>query len=147
MIKKLSLLVLSAILATGCAYNHVKKSDNASFSDIKKVCFETNQTQNGNPLMEDLINKSLSDLGIETQIVLSKAQTDTSDCSHYLKYSARTKKNRDEFKRLHISFFRVIHNADSYDRVGEISTSGINKYADPNTAPKIHSLISQMVGK
>lgn len=147
MIKKISLLVLSVFVATGCAYNHVKTSDTSSFSDIKKVCFEQNHTSNGNPKMEELLLKSLNDLGIETQTVLSKAQTDASDCTHYLKYSARTNTTKEEFKILHVSFFRVIHNADSYDRVGEISTNGVTKFSNPKTAPKIHNLVSKMLGK
>ena len=122
MIKK-TLLALSAVLPlvlTGCAGSNTRPMSADDSAQISKLCIVMPEKYS-NKMSEkygELFVKIAKDNNLKTATVFSRSQAEEINCSHFMKYSTRSKRPHLT-KFVHLSFYKIQVNANSYKRIAE----------------------------
>ena len=81
MLKKLSVLALSAVIFTGCSWSHVKTVNAVDAGNITKVCVVANSNKPADPAVQQMIQNSLLTLGVDNVLVSGESRSYENQCS------------------------------------------------------------------
>lgn len=143
MLKKLSVLALSAVILTGCSWSHVKTVNSVDAGNITKVCVVANNNKPADPAVQQMIQNSLLTLGVDNILVSGESRSYENQCSNMLKFSTRGG-NAKKIGLLHVRFYKV-NDIDNFKVLGEISHKEKVKVA--NLQPIVNDLIKQLLNK
>lgn len=143
MLKKLSVLALSAVILSGCSWSHVKNVNAVEAGNISKICIVANNNKPADPAVQQMIQNSLYTLGVDNLVISGESRAYENQCSNLLKFSTRGG-NAKKIGLLHVRFYRV-NDIDNLKVIGEISHKKKVKVA--NLQPVVNDLIKQLLNK
>ena len=122
MIKKtlLAMSVALPLVLSGCAGSNTKPMTAEESAQITKLCImmPDSYTKRMSNEYGNLIVQIAKDNNISTETVFSNSQAEDKNCSHFMKYSTRSKRPHLT-KFVHLSFYKIQVNANSYKRIAE----------------------------
>lgn len=151
MIKKtlLAMSVAIPLVISGCAGSNTKPMSAEDRSQISKLCIMMPEKYDKRMSKEygDLIVQIAKDNNLKTETVFSKSQAEDKNCSHFLKYSTRSKKPHLT-KFIHLSFYRIAPNVNSHPRIAEATIrEKLDLQEDPQKAyDTVNTSFKKMLG-